>query len=276
MADECSRVLARWAVIVAAWALPIGACGATPGTLNACDPLATIPSQPEVLTDVVGAGRDANDTLYVLVRDDGWYLGMRLYISSGDTLQEIVGFGERAETFTFLVFTRDQKTLTIGLDTSEPTPRLGLAEALFHPRDIGDVVSAGEMLEPVDQATVHRQRVLGLPTDFVLQNAARTQDDHAVVVVRPEGTYEGVRLFYGAGTELEEKAVQRVTLVQCGTFKIDFTMADGTWTVEFAQCGSPCLSCTSDSVLRRPSGDLEVVTAVRQDAARELYSYRCP
>ena len=205
----------------------------TTGT-QACDPLAPH-TLPIALDTVLGVGKHADGTLYVLEQHAGSEL--RAFVSASGTLQRkrvggsgetndpgrttyVVTAGEAPDLFTL------QVEIATGGDKRMAVLRGASAGKGFTIGQQGDILTvlAPESLTGVPLAN--------LPGTTVIEYQAQLQDGRRMLVTRPQDdwTYNDFRLFLGAPAQVAERRVTNVSRARSGpttiTFLLDMQAAD--------------------------------------------------
>jgi hypothetical protein len=210
------------------WALGTGcpADQAHDGQLSACDPVAA-QAVPIALGDVVAAGKDADDTLYVAARDPASSED-RVFVSSGDTLyrKRVTGSGSGgASDFTWSFEDGATTRRLVAHKQGDRVTDIALAspdqKTFFAQLD-----ATAEILAPIDPSTLSSFKVRNLPGEITLEYVADVQDGSRIVVTRPrdDWSYDDFRVFYGRGDQLIERVVKQVGR---GSFTIIEFVVDG-------------------------------------------------
>ncbi|MDB4935573.1 MAG: hypothetical protein JWP87_2545 [Labilithrix sp.] len=184
------------------------AAASTAGT-RACSPFDSV-AQPIALAHVLGAGRHADGTLYVL--DDGAPT-YRAFVSQGNVLhrKEVTGSGTvggEAGAVSITATVRDAAApFALQIERSgDVATRMGVFRGDLQTKSF-DVGQQGDVLELVGVDVLAGLQLQNLPGDVVTEYDATTEDGHRLVVTRPaaDWTYESFRVFYGTPDQMKER-----------------------------------------------------------------------
>jgi len=213
------------------------ACGggdSPPQNPVACDPLSA-DETPVALGTILGAGRDASGTVYVV---DHVEAGDRVFVSQANVLyrERVTGSGE-GPSFRIYTLGDHVPILTLQIDTAGGQTRMGVVMGQVRMFVIGQ---EGEELAPLSAADVSSLTVRNLPPQVVLEYAASLQDGRWLVVVRPrdDWTYEDFRAFFGPKEGVVERRVVRVLRQRDGgsttiSLDVDGTTATASFPIVF-------------------------------------------
>lgn len=179
------------------------------GALSACSPLAAN-VKPITLGNILGAGRHADGTVYVLDDGDPTY---RAFISQGNILQrkEVNGSGSTGGV------TGDASITATVTDTppfvlqvervNGATTKMGVYRGALTDKKSFEVGKEGDVLTLVGSDVVASFELRNLPGDIVAEYDATIADGHRVFVTRPnlDWHYEDFRVFYGTADRMEER-----------------------------------------------------------------------
>ena len=180
-----------------------------------CDPLA---AQPEaiVLGEILGVGRDAGGTLYLVDETDSASIG-RVFISEGDALvrRRVLGGGTSnvsgVSARTLTIEAPEPLRLLIEMGPSET--RMALSRSEGRDLRIDDLGSDAELLEVLDEDALEGLELRNLPGNVEIEYLVETERGELLLVVRPadeELDYDDFRLFFGPPTGLLEREVASV------------------------------------------------------------------
>jgi hypothetical protein len=213
-----------------------------------CDPFQP-PTKPITLTNVLGAGRDTDGTLYVV--DQPQPGGERVFVSSGGTLQRQRGAGSGTESSGNGVvsydFTITDHTppfmLKLETDASGPTA-MGVLQN--PPLDIKTftIGQQGSVLTLVPASQIASLLVANIPAETFIEYNATLSDGRALLVVRPldDWTYQDFRVFFGSPDHMAERSVDQVVRYKDGgsttiNFTIDSAAAIASFPVQLSPGG---------------------------------------
>jgi hypothetical protein len=213
-----------------------------------CNPFQP-PTKPITLTNVLGAGRDTDGTLYVV--DQPQPGGERVFVSSGTTLQRQRGAGAGTESsgngvvsYTFTITDRTPPAmLKLETDANGPTAMGVLPNP---PMDIKTftIGQQGSVLTLVPASQVAALPVANIPAETFIEYKATLSDGRALLVVRPrdDWTYQDFRVFFGAPDHMAERSVDQVVRYKDGgsttiNFKIDGAAAVASFPVQLSPGG---------------------------------------
>ncbi len=221
--------MSRFAILVVLLAALFVGCTTSPsssgaGSLKACDPLAAV-EQPIALGKILGVGRDAVGTLYVVDQSGADY---RVYVSSQGALyrQRIAGSGIEGTTRYVFSVTDHDPEFTLEVTTDGGTTRMGVVTGPFDGKSFV-IGQDGEELQVVAADTLAGVPLHNLPGDVVVEYTAQLPDQRVMVVTRPhdDWSYEDFRLFLGADGALDERHVGKVTrALDGGSTTIEFVL----------------------------------------------------
>ena len=173
-------------------------------TPDACDPLADL-GTPITLANILGAGRHADGTLYVV--DDGGRDHQRAFISNGDVLQRFIVAGSGSSGAENLTLSIASPEVTIRIDSPGPHPvRMGVVRGKLDDKTF-EVGTTGDVLEIVDAEALAGLTVKNVPGNVVVEYNASLPDGLRLFVSRPEvdWTYEDFRVFFGTPDNMVER-----------------------------------------------------------------------
>jgi len=213
-----------------------------------CNPFQP-PTKPITLTNVLGAGRDTDGTLYVV--DQPQPGGERVFVSSGTTLQRQRGAGAGTESsgngvvsYTFTITDRTPPfMLKLETDANGPTAMGVLQDP---PLDIKTftIGQQGSVLTLVPASQVAALPVANIPAETFVEYNATLPDGRALLVVRPsdDWTYQDFRVFFGAPDHMAERSVDQVVRYKDGgsttiNFTIDGAAAVASFPVQLSPGG---------------------------------------
>jgi hypothetical protein len=202
-----------------------------------CDPFSPI-TKPITLTNVLGAGRDTDGTLYVV--DQPQPGGERVFVSSSGTLQRqrVAGSGTESSgngvvSYTFSISDHVPPfALKLETDVDGPTA-MGVLQGTLADKTFS-IGQQGSVLTLVPAAQVAGLSVANIPAETVIEYNATLSDGRALLVVRPrdDWTYQDFRAFLGASDHMVERTVDQVVRYLDG----------GSTTVNFAVDGVPAVA----------------------------------
>lgn len=178
--------------------------------LHACSPLEG-ETQAISLDKVVGAGRHADGTIYVLDEGQPDY---RAFVSEGAVLQrkKVAGSGS-APGWVSASVTDSNGPFTLKVESSNGVPtRMAVFRGELKDKTF-EIGVEGDVLELVDASTYASFEVRNLPGAVIVEYDASTSDGRRIVVTRPEvdGSYEDFRVFFGTSEQMVERSVQNVS-----------------------------------------------------------------
>lgn len=224
------------ALVLVALAVPV-ACTAkstdssSSDTRHACDPLAA-GEQPIALHKVLGIGKDANGTLYVVDQLESGY-DFHAFVSSQGALyrQRIAGSGQMGTSLYVFSVTDHDPEFTLELSVEGGTTRMGIITGPFAGKSF-TIGQQGEELTVLGTDAIAGMPLHNLPGTILVEYAAQLPDQRVMVVTRPQDdwAYEDFRLFLGQTDSLLERHVQSVMRARDGgsttiTFKLDGAQA---------------------------------------------------
>jgi hypothetical protein len=211
-----------------------GAAGDVP-----CTPLATTPPAPIALGTVLGIGRHADGTIYVL---DETSAGYRVFASSfGARLSDPVtldrkavsgsGSGAAGAGHWYVVSVLDPAApFMLKVDDTSGTLQMGVVRGNFTGRDfvIGET---GDVLTVMGPEAIAGISVFDLAEGAYVEYWAHLGDGRTMVVTRPsqDWDYEDFRVFLGTDLQMLERPVRSVQRARDG----------GTTTIVFTLDGAP-------------------------------------
>lgn len=176
---------------------------------HACDPL-NAPSTPLALANLLGAGRHADGTYYVV--DDGGRDHQRAFVSSGTVLQRyiVAGSGEAGGALTLSL---TDPEVTIRIDDPGPHPtrmavfRGKLGDKTFDPSTQGDA------LELVGLDALSGMTPMNVPDNVTIEYNASLADGRRFFVTRPkvDWAYEDFHVFFGTPGDMRERPLVRAS-----------------------------------------------------------------
>jgi hypothetical protein len=222
--------------------------------LARCDPLKAERS-PVILNaaDVIGAGRDAEGAVYVLVDQSSQ---LRLFVSGAASLAEQfesgTGQGQAGSTqfWTFAYADGQGMPVTVEVQKDATGARIGVVKGPISGKGF-DVGSEGEVLEPISAAAA-----AALPAEttqtFHVDYAGAHPDGDDLVVIAPDHatTFDGFLIFYGPPAVLvEQPGTVSVTrgLSIPSTTVIAFTLDGAPATLQYDGTGAGTLTVDGSS-----------------------------
>ena len=196
------------------------------GALSACSPLAAS-TKPITLGNILGAGRHADGTVYVLDDGDPTY---RAFVSQGNVLQrkEVNGSGSTGgaaggESITATVTDTAPFVLQVERANGAAT-RMGVYRGALTDKKSFEVGKEGDTLTLVGSDVVASFELRNLPGDIVAEYDATTADGHRIFVTRPrvDERYQDFRVFYGTPDRMEERRL--VSVMRGSTTFITFEL----------------------------------------------------
>jgi len=196
-----------------------------------CNPFQP-PTKPITLTNVLGAGRDTDGTLYVV--DQPQPGGERVFVSSGTTLQRQSGAGAGTESsgngvvsYTFSI-TDHTPPLMLRLETDASGPTaMGVLQNPSPDIKTFTIGQQGNVLTLVPASQLASLLVANIPAQTFIEYNATLSDGRALLVVRPsdDWTYQDFRVFFGTPDHMAEQSVGQVIRYQDGgSTTINFTI----------------------------------------------------
>lgn len=173
--------------------------------LEACSPLAG-EDEPISLSNVLGAGRSVDGTIYVIDRANDY----RAFVSEGSALErkKIAGSGE-GPGWLIASISDGAKDFNLVVATSNgAATRMGLLEGELTSKNI-DPNTAGDTLTLVDPSEYASLAVHNLAPNVVVEVDATTDDGHHLVLMRPDvdWTEQDLRFFYGTPDNMVERVI---------------------------------------------------------------------
>ncbi len=216
---------------------------------HACSPLDATAASPMTLANVLGAGRDADGTVYVL--DDGAPT-YRAFVSQGTVLQrkEVAGSGTvggGAPGTESINASAEDATAPFALQierTNGVATRMGVYRGELGAKSF-EIGKQGDVLTLIGADVLSTFQVRNLPGNVVVEYSATTQDGHRLLVTRPmvDWTYSDFRVFYGRADQMLERHLTNAS--RGSTTYISFQL-DGT---EYTAIFSSALSAQTQSTL---------------------------
>ncbi len=249
------RVTAGWVtwLATAATALAMGCAEDAPReSLHACSPLGSAPTESIELGTVLGAGFDADGTLYVI--DETADGDVRAFIGTDGVLQreEVSGAGEGSGTTTWTVVTLRGGELLVKVSVDESgAMRMGVLTQASGERDFA-IGEAGEELTVVESSELDGWSLVNLPGDVTVEYWAEAPDGRVMLVTRPtnDWDYTDFRVFFGPLDSVDERAVDSVQRMKDG----------GTTLIELSIDGAPAIA-TFPTPLGSDAPTLEIEAA---------------
>ncbi|MBX3223859.1 MAG: hypothetical protein KF795_25325 [Labilithrix sp.] len=177
---------------------------------QACSPLEGV-TQPITIDKVVGAGRHADGTIYVL--DEG-RPDYRAFVSEGSVLQrkKVAGSGSAPDWVSVSV-TDANGPFALKVEGASGVPT---RMAVFRGEPKGktfEIGAEGDVLELVDASTYASLAVRNIPGTVNVEYDTSTSDGRRIVVTRPEvdWSYEDFRVFFGTPERMVERPVRSVS-----------------------------------------------------------------
>ncbi len=232
--------LRPFSILACCLLLTLGAACASESSdpeLQLCEPLGTTSASLVELEELVGAGRDAEGTIYVV--DKTRRGDVRAFVGDESGLRsEVVGGagGGTQEGGEWTTVTLDGLNLMIKVTTAaDGTRRMGVCEASDDARDF-TIGEEGEELEVLEPAAVETLPITDLPGDVFVEYWVQTEDGQLLLVTRPtyDWDYTDFRVFFGPPDRVDERIVDEVQRLRDGgttmiTFDIDGTQATATF-----------------------------------------------
>jgi hypothetical protein len=185
-----------------------GGTGAPPGA-HVCDPLA-VPAPTITLANILGAGRDADGTLYVV--DDGGPDHQRAFVSSGTTLQRAF-IEASASDATSLTVSLQSPLVSVRIDGPGPHPmQMGVAYGPLQGKTF-TIGMQGDVLTLVGPSALTGLTVKNVTNDVVLEYYGAVDDGRRFYVTRPrvDWTLTDFRVFFGTPDDMVERMLVRAT-----------------------------------------------------------------
>jgi hypothetical protein len=247
---------------------------ATSGDLPCAPLLASAPRQIALAT-VLGIGRHADGTLYVLDQDD---TGTRVFVSEGAKLKrkEVSGSGsghlDSGDWYVASVLDPSAPFI-LKVDDTNGARQMGVVRGAFTDRDF-TIGQTGDVLEVQGAATLDGLIVLDLPDGVYVEYWAHLPDGRTLVVLRPDHDwgYDDFRLFLGTDDQMRERPVLSVQRARDGgTTTIVFTL-DGARATAFFPSS---LSGVSEASLTVANATPDVLTTEPAGSAPTEAAYFC-
>ena len=195
-------------------------------TLHACSPL-TEGAPAITLANVLGAGLDADGTLYVI--DDGADGEDRVFVSlAGGALQRVEVTGSGTSGDTIVASASDSGTdftLEVLLANGAPS-KMGIYRGDLKDAKTFDIGTEGDILQLVGPDAYRDLAVNNIQDGAVVAYDASAADAHRLVVIHPavDYTYEDFRVFYGTADAMLERKTISVSRALSGPTSIAFTV----------------------------------------------------
>ncbi len=184
--------------------------GATTSEPRACNPLDGT-TEPITLAKVIGAGRHADGTIYVL--DDG-APGYRAFVSEAGALQrKKVGGSGSGPDWTVVSMTDANAPFSLKIESANGAPtRMGVFRGELKDKTF-DIGVQGDVLELVDASAYASLELRNIPTGIYVEYDASASDGRRLVVTRPDvdWAYEDFRVFIGTRARMVERPVKNVS-----------------------------------------------------------------
>jgi hypothetical protein len=225
-----------------AWACGGGSAGPA---LRPCDPFA-VDTKPITLGTVMGVGRDATGTIYVV--DGHGESPERLFASSGTTLvrQKVGGTGSASDgSGTLLVLTGGTPDAPLTVEVQVAGGRvtaMGLFRGALATKTFA-IGSMGETLQVMSAADIAGFSLQNLPGTVSAIHVATTADGRWLVVTQPDvdAMVLDVRVFFGAPDALRERRV--IPSAQPRSYAlIEFDLDGQTATARFTSAFAPSIT----------------------------------
>ena len=202
-----------------------------------CTPLGTTPATGVELEGLLGAGRDAAGTLYVVDEAAGGEVRVFVGDESGLERQVVAGSGEGTlDGGGWTVATLAEMNLLIKVTiTDDGTVQMGVRDATDGARDF-TIGQEGEKLEVLDASAVDSLPLTDLPGEVFVEYWVQSADGQLLLVTRPtyDWEYDDFRVFFGPPERVEECVVEEVQRLRDGgttiiAFAIDGAQATATF-----------------------------------------------
>ncbi len=186
----------------------LSSSGSSPAASHPCSPLEAV-TEPIALDNVVGAGRHADGTIYVLDRGQPDY---RAFVSEGSVLQrkKVAGSGSNGDSEVVATVSDPNAPFALKVESANGVAkRMGVFRGELNDKSF-EIGEKGDVLELVDATVYGGLTVENIPGGAVVEFAASTTDGERIIVTQPavDGTYEDYKVFFGAPpTLLERKLV---------------------------------------------------------------------
>lgn len=187
------------------------ATSSTRAAVDTCDPL-VVATAPITLGDLVGAGRAADGTVYVLDRTPNDRAAVRAFVSAGTVLRrrKIYGSGETPDFVTVTLDADRTAPLQVKVDlASGKATRMGVFRGPLDPKTkTFDIGTQGEQLTLLAASDLSGFTLADVPSAHVIY-AATTADAHRFMAFMPDVDYsdDKVRVFYGTDDRMTERKV---------------------------------------------------------------------
>lgn len=168
-------------------------------------------TQPITLAKVLGAGRHADGTIYVL--DEGQQ-GYRAFVSEGAVLQrkKVAGSGAGQDWIVASVSDPNAPfSLNVEHANGAPT-RMGVFRGDLKEKTF-TIGAEGDVLELVDASAYASLELRNIPAGVFVEYDASTSDGRRLVVTRPDvdWAYDDFRVFFGTRAQMLERPVKNVS-----------------------------------------------------------------
>lgn len=247
----------------------LGGCGVEKGW-EPCSPLASH-AEPIALAAVLGIGKHADGTLYVVDRENPG--AERVFVSEQSALvrQRIAGTGSGPD---WIVFTITDATtpFTLKIETPAGGPaRMGVVRGPFADRDF-EIGAQGDVLDIVGMDALVGIPVNNLPGDVTIEYLAETDDGRRLVVIRPtdDWAYDDFRLFLGTPGTMVERQIFSVTRARDG----------GTTTIVFDLDGAQATALFPAAIRMEPAtlmidGTTMTLTLTSPGTSASAFNFYC-
>jgi len=174
---------------------------------KACSPLEGV-TEPIALATVIGAGRHADGTIYVVDQQES---DLRAFVSEGSALErkKVAGSGQ-GEDWTSVTIADANAPFSLKVETEAGVPkRMGVVRGELKDKTF-DVGAQGDVLELVDASAYANLAIRNIPGSVVVAYDASTSDGRRIVVTRPDvdWSYEDFRVFFGTPERMVERRVE--------------------------------------------------------------------
>lgn len=231
-------------LLASSWLSSCGGGAAGPGS-TPCDPFAVM-TKPITLATVMGVGRDAMGTIYVV--DGDGRSPSRLFASSGTTLvrQKVGGTGSTSDgSGTLFVLTggASDAPLTVEVQVAGgQVTAMGIYRGMLTTKTFA-IGSMGESLQLMSAGDIAGFSLQNLPGTVSAIYVATTADGRWLVVTQPDvdSTPADMRVFFGTPDALRERAVIP-TVPPRSYAEIEFDLDGQTATARFASSLAPSIT----------------------------------
>ncbi len=235
------------------------------------------------LTQVLGAGKAKDGTLYVADAGDSRSSGSRLFVATGGALERkrvtgqgssgggadadyTLSFEDGATTRRLVIQVRASKVTGIAL-TSDT------GKGFF-----ADLGSDAERLTVVDSKTVASMPVHNLPGKVVIEYLAHTSAGDTLLVTRPQddSTYDDFKLFFGKSKQLLERELTTVSRARDGGSTTLGFLVDGVeYTAHFPVVSTGTSFMPGPATLDTGRATLSLTRDATQASTLAGFSYLC-